>query len=100
MNFEKPPLSPQQTPDLSDSDPESTTPSKKSKSGVSPLHPGKLDDNGDYDDAGDDDDDIYIMMKCMSVCMSVTFLLILLGKLFWQVGKLFWKVGKLFWQGR
>ena len=40
LNFEKPPLSPQQTPDLSDSDPESTTPSKKSKSGVSPLHPG------------------------------------------------------------
>ena len=42
LNFEKPPLSPQQTPDLSDSDPESTTPSKKSKSGVSPLHPGFL----------------------------------------------------------
>merc|ERR550517_1657357 len=40
LNFEKPPLSPQQTPDLSDSDPESTTPSKKSRSGVSPLHPG------------------------------------------------------------
>jgi len=40
LNFEKPPLSPQQTPDLSDSDAESTTPNKKSKSGVSPVHPG------------------------------------------------------------
>ena len=26
---------------------------------------------------GRDDDDIYIMMKCLYVCMSVTFLLIL-----------------------
>ena len=31
---------------------------------------------GHDDDVGDDDDDIYIMVKCMSVCMSVTFLLI------------------------
>ena len=39
-------------------------------------------DDDDYHDFnssdGDDhdDDDIYIMVKCMSVCMSVTFLLI------------------------
>ena len=31
------------------------------------------DDNGDGDDEDDDgDDDIYIMMKCLSVCLSVT----------------------------
>ena len=32
-------------------------------------------DNDDDDD--DNDDDMYIMVKCMSVCMFVTFLLIL-----------------------
>ena len=31
------------------------------------------DDGGDGDDdASDGDDDIYIMMKCLSVCLSVT----------------------------
>ena len=32
----------------------------------------------DFDDDDDDnDDDIYIMVKCLSVCLYVTFLLIL-----------------------
>ena len=34
-------------------------------------------DDDDDDDDDDGDDDIYIMMKCLYVCMSVTFLLIL-----------------------
>ena len=37
--------------------------------------PGDDDDGGDYggdDHGGDDHDDIYIMMKCLSVCLSVT----------------------------
>ena len=36
-----------------------------------------VDVNGDDDDEYDDGDDIYIMMKCLYVSMSVTFLLIL-----------------------
>lgn len=39
--YEKPPMSPQPTPDLSDSDPETSTPNKKQKLGTAALHPGK-----------------------------------------------------------
>ena len=38
--YEKPPESPQPTPDLSDSDQEGSTPAKKSKLSSTPTHPG------------------------------------------------------------
>jgi len=38
--YEKPPESPQPTPDLSDSDQESSTPAKKTKFGSTSTHPG------------------------------------------------------------
>ena len=56
---------------------------------------------GDFGDE-DGDGDLYIMVKCMSVCLSVC-----LGRksdqfFFWTniAGKLFWQVGKLFLQFR
>ena len=67
---------------------------------------------GDNDDNKNNDDDLYIMVNCMSVCLcdkkvtkwfwqvgkSKIILAGQVGKLFWQVGKLFWQVGNLFQQ--
>ena len=70
--------------------------SSKGSRGTSCSNKRTYQDHQVYDDDyGGDDDDIYIMLKCMSVCLSL-FCLFCWEKLFWQVRKLFWQVGKLF----